>query len=297
MPFDAKVFSVMIASPSDVTKERDNIREVLAEWNAINAASRRVVLLPLGWETHSSPSMGERPQAIVNKQVLVDADLLVGVFWTRIGTATGEYPSGTVEEIEEHVAKKKPAMLYFSSAPAALDDVEPKQHEELKRFKESCTTRGLLETYSDVGEFRGKFNRQLQLKLNQDDYFAVPKNPASEDAAIPSYVPSLPQLSREAQELLKEATKSQSGIIRRIAAFRGFQIETNGKNFVTDNDARSRALWEGALEELERHHLVAASGYQRSAFRVTREGYQLAEKLHGQRSNGSVTSGESTVTG
>src|SRR6185295_10136580 len=117
MPFDAKVFSVMIASPSDVESERQIIRDVLSEWNAIHAEVRRTVLLPLGWETHSSPTMGERPQAIINKQVLKNADLLVGVFWTRLGTATGEYPSGTVEEIEEHIASEKPAMLYFSSVP------------------------------------------------------------------------------------------------------------------------------------------------------------------------------------
>ena len=40
MGFKATVFKVMIASPSDVTAERNIIRDVLSEWNAINAGKK-----------------------------------------------------------------------------------------------------------------------------------------------------------------------------------------------------------------------------------------------------------------
>lgn len=103
MSYNATVYKVMIASPNDVSAERSIVREVLSEWNVVNADIRNQVLLPVGWETHSVPEMGDHPQAIINKQILHDCDLLVGVFWTRIGTATGTYASGTVEEIEEHI--------------------------------------------------------------------------------------------------------------------------------------------------------------------------------------------------
>ena len=81
----------MIASPGDVAAERNVIREIITEWNNVNADSRRTVLLSIGWETHSVPEMGNRPQAIINKQILGGCDLLVGVFWTRLGTETGAY--------------------------------------------------------------------------------------------------------------------------------------------------------------------------------------------------------------
>jgi hypothetical protein len=80
MAYNAIVYKVMIASPGDVIAERAIVREVLAEWNTVHADSRNTVLLPVGWETHSSPTMGDRPQAIINKQVLKDCDLLVGAF-------------------------------------------------------------------------------------------------------------------------------------------------------------------------------------------------------------------------
>ena len=84
MSYDAKAFNVMIASPSDVPSERNIVREVVYEWNAVHSQSRKIVLLPIGWETHSSPEMGGRAQEILNDQVLSKCDLLVGIFWTRI---------------------------------------------------------------------------------------------------------------------------------------------------------------------------------------------------------------------
>ncbi len=113
MPYDAKVYQVMIASPNDVDRERQIAAEIVLEWNIANSQRAGVVLLPASWETHAAPRMGDRPQAIINKQVLEASDLLIGVFWTRIGTPTGEAISGTVEEIEDHIKAGKPVMLYI----------------------------------------------------------------------------------------------------------------------------------------------------------------------------------------
>src|SRR5260370_5649567 len=110
MPFPAIAYRVMTASPGDVQPERKIVRDVIYEWNAIHSAKTGVILLPTGWETHSIPLMGDRPQALINEQVLVHSDLLVAIFWTRIGTPTGAAPSGTLEEIEEHLAAGKPTL-------------------------------------------------------------------------------------------------------------------------------------------------------------------------------------------
>jgi len=132
--YSAKVFNVMIASPGDVASERAIIRDVIYEWNAVHSQSRNIVLLPIGWESHSSPEMGSSPQAIINEQILDKCDLLVGVFWTRIGTPTKEHPSGTVEEIEKHIESGKPAMLYFSGQPVVMESVDLEQYQELQTF-------------------------------------------------------------------------------------------------------------------------------------------------------------------
>src|SRR5438093_13518879 len=110
MTYRAKVVKVMIASPSDVSGERQVIRNVLQEWNYAHSEDKNIVLMPVGWESHSTPSMGERPQGIINKRVLAGCDLLVAVFWTKLGTPTGNAASGTVEKIEEHLKSKRQAM-------------------------------------------------------------------------------------------------------------------------------------------------------------------------------------------
>jgi len=50
MLFSATAFNVMIASPSDGQIERNVIRDVIHEWNAVNACARSTVLLSFGWK-------------------------------------------------------------------------------------------------------------------------------------------------------------------------------------------------------------------------------------------------------
>lgn len=159
MSYAAIVYKVMIASPSDVGAERSVVREVVGRWNNAHSDSRGIVLMPIGWETHSAPEMGDRPQAILNRQISAECDLLVGVFWTRIGTATGQYASGSVEEIEEHMKAGKPTMLYFSTAPVVYGSVDREQYDQLMAFKDSCRSRGVYEEYNDLSDFRQKLDQ------------------------------------------------------------------------------------------------------------------------------------------
>src|ERR1700732_2565467 len=154
MPYAATVYNVMIGSPNDVTGERDIAREVIYKWNAAHSESRKIILRPLGWEFDTSPELGDRPQGIINKQVLQKSDLLVAIFWTRIGTPTGQSLSGTVEEIEEHVKAGKAVMLYFSQAPIAPASVDEQQSRALEKFREEIRRRGLFETFKNAEEFR-----------------------------------------------------------------------------------------------------------------------------------------------
>ena len=112
MAYTATIIQVMIASPGDVNEERDLIRQSLYDWNSINSPAEKVVLLPVSWETHAAPDLAGRGQRLINERLLSNCDLLVGVFWTRLGTPTGEHASGTVKEIKTHVASGRTAMVY-----------------------------------------------------------------------------------------------------------------------------------------------------------------------------------------
>lgn len=171
MGYDAKVFNVMIASPGGLDEEREAIRKCIHTWNANNSEHRKIVLLPLGWESHSSPEMGAHPQTIINRQVLEKADLLVGLFWTRIGTKTKNFPSGTVEEIETHSLLGKPTMLYFSDKSAPPSEIDPDQYSAVKDYKVDLGTRSLYNSYTTLVEFKEKFAQNLAKTVNDHPLF------------------------------------------------------------------------------------------------------------------------------
>ena len=225
---------------------------------------------------------GDRAQSIINKRILQDCDLLVGVFWTRIGTATSGYASGTVEEIEEHIKAKKPAMLYFSEAPAVLDKVDPKQYDALKAFRGSCQPRGLYFPYKDLADFRKKFTDQLQIRLNTDAVFQSVVTAQGKHTDEPSSpAGETPELTAEAQMLLKEASQDPQGVITRMPMRGGLLVQTNGKSLAQDGSARTAAMWEGAIKELEELGFIETKGIKREIFTVTREGYNAARLLPG----------------
>lgn len=279
MPFTATVLRLMIASPGDVQAERSIVRDVVSEWNSTNGPHSNVMLLAVGWETDVAPEMGDAPQRIIDKRILANADLLVGMFWTRLGTPTASYASGAVEEIEEHLKLGKPAMLYFSSAPAPLDSVDADQYRALKAFRDSCKTRGLFATYSDVDDFRRKFSRDLQITMNSQG--VASSGTASQSNTPSSSSGSNEPLSSDAAALLKAASADASGMIMFERYGGGAEISVDDKVFNEDSAPRTIARWEGAIDELEKRGLVKATSSAREVFEVTRDGYAAAEVIKG----------------
>lgn len=167
MSFSATVLNVLIASPSDVPEEREAITDSLYEWNALNSQTTGFVLLPVRWESHSAPTMGDRPQGIINNQVVRNCDMLIGAFWTRLGSPTGVEESGTVEEIKWFLKQQKPVMLYYSKKQVDLDLIDTQQLEKLKEFKKSIRDKGIQEQYTNVDELKMKLSRQLTIVLRE----------------------------------------------------------------------------------------------------------------------------------
>ncbi len=278
MSYSAEVFNVMIASPGDVASERSIIKDVIYEWNAVHSKSKDTVLLPVGWESHSSPEMGASPQTIINNQLLDKCDLLIGVFWTRVGTPTDSHVSGSVEEIERHIASGKPAMLYFSSQPVVLESVDMKKYEELKQFKSSCQNRGLYQGYDNYSDFKEKLYRQLQIKINDHELFSMGTEKVENSEVVESNT-ILPSLSNEARVLLKEASLDPSGHVLYIRHLGGSSISTNGKNLIESNGRRELAKWEAAINELLSEELLVERGHKGEVFEVSNLGYQVADMI------------------
>ena len=197
MAYDSRVYRILIASPSDVEEEREIAVRVIQEWNDLYSFSRKVTLLPLRWETHTAPEYGTRPQEIINRTIVDQCDLLVGIFWTRLGSPTGMADSGTLEEIARVGDAAKPVMLYFSKAGIDPDLLDLIQVEKLKEFKSKTYPKGLIENYKSVIEFRDKFSKQLELRVRD-----LQKNEGTADIPL-----SLEFLSVDSNELIGKKAK------------------------------------------------------------------------------------------
>lgn len=154
MSFKAEVYRVLIASPSDLADERLVATQAINEWNSLYALAESVVLLPVKWETHATPRSGIRAQAAINDELVSTSDILVGMFWTKLGTHTGVAESGTVEEIDQFVAAGKPALLYFSRRPIDPNAINIRQQRRLRAFKATTYKNALTGGFADLEDLR-----------------------------------------------------------------------------------------------------------------------------------------------
>lgn len=282
MAYQAVVVPIMIASPCDVSEERDIVRDVIHAWNYINSEKSKIVLIPYGWETHSWPELGARPQEQINNHILKECDILIGVFWTRIGTPTGKSESGTVEEIMNHIKANKPAMIYFSSKDISPIEINQDQYKSLLEFQGKCKKLGLIEQFKNTNEFKDKVFHQLHMLIQKNNYIKelLKKQSGGDKNIILNIVGNndKEKLSNDAEVLLKSASQDEHGTIFKSKTLGGYSIEAGDKSFGGES-AREYAKWEHALNELIQRGFVVDRSYKDEFFTLTAEGWQVADTL------------------
>lgn len=166
MPVHYPTYRCLIISPGDVAGARDIIENEIHAWNAQAGQGLRVRVEAVRWESHTRPDLSDRGQAIVNKQLdLQDIDFGVALFWSRIGSPTGKYISGSVEEMEQLFANEKRIMAYFSDASVPqrvlTNDDDRQQFDEVHKLRKALRPKGLTDSYENDGDLRVKFSRHL----------------------------------------------------------------------------------------------------------------------------------------
>lgn len=173
-------FELLISCPSDVKEELEIIKETVEIFNRMYGAVNNASIVTKHWLKDSYPELGDHPQKILNKQFVLDCDAAVAVFWTRFGTPTDEYGSGTEEEIEELIKSGKQVFLYFSDCLAHPSSMDHEQYQKVLAFRKKYKDKGIYGTYSDLDDFRKDFLNHLSLyfvKIFADsDTSIVPTN-------------------------------------------------------------------------------------------------------------------------
>ncbi len=166
MPKPDTRIEVFLATPGDVLAERTIVFEEITEWNETHGAALSVSLHLKHWRNSTFPELGERPQAIINRQSLDSTDFVVAIFWTRFGSPTGAAESGTEEELRRSVATGRPVMLYFSDVAYSPGQVDTEQARRLLVFKNECRQNGLYQSYASTEEFRKLFRKHLAFRIH-----------------------------------------------------------------------------------------------------------------------------------
>ena len=142
MPRRETILTVFVASPGDVSDERDRLESIIHGVNSEHARRTGVRLELVRWERDVSPAVGRDPQAVINDQIPQDYDVFLGIFWNRFGSPTRRAESGTLEEYNMAKARYDidPSsihlMLYFKDAPPLnMDDFDPDQYKQVKEFR------------------------------------------------------------------------------------------------------------------------------------------------------------------
>ena len=168
MPEIISKFKVFVASPSDLTEERESINEVISELNLIYGNPNNIVIELIKWETNSGPAISEQHvQGIINNDI-GNYDLFIGLLWMKFGTPTQEFGSGTEEEFNIaynkflHDSSALQILFYFkNSLPKSLNDINPDQLSKVRDFRSSLGEKNVL-----YWEFNTKEELQKFLRLH-----------------------------------------------------------------------------------------------------------------------------------
>jgi hypothetical protein len=168
MPETIRLFRVLLAAPSDVTDEHVVVAGLIHDWNVQHGDGAKARLELMNWRTHAHPEAGRRPQALINRQFADRADIVLAIFWRRLGSPTGKASSGTVEEIERALRRGKKVMVYFSQRPGAeRQPLDSRESARIERFKRTLGRNALYGNYADMKEFETAVRKDLALVMRE----------------------------------------------------------------------------------------------------------------------------------
>ena len=209
-----KLLKIFLASPSDVSRERKYVLEVIKELDKSIAITNGITIQVVSSDS-AFPGYGQDGQAVLNKQIgrMKEYDLFLGIMWSRIGTSTSRAVSGTAEEYERAVRAynrydKPQIWFYFRELKATLDTEEKlEQANGVIKFKKKVQRKALVREYKMPSNFRDRF-RQDMLCWFSEYLGATPKLSVSSSSRSKK---SSTAISNSNSPITKTASRRKSG--------------------------------------------------------------------------------------
>lgn len=162
------LYNLLISCPGDVKAEVALIEAAVEEFNELYAEPLGITIKTRHWSKSSYAQSGGKPQALLNEQFVSKCDAAVAIFWTKFGSPTEEYGSGTEEEIEIMLQSGKQVFMYFSDKPIPPSQINSDSYKKIQAFREKYKDRGVYFTYSSDDEFKKLFFAHLSMYFLSD---------------------------------------------------------------------------------------------------------------------------------
>jgi hypothetical protein len=62
------------------------VHNTITRWNVDDGEAHGVTVVPMDWSTDTAADYGVRPQGSINEQLVDRADVVLAIFWTRLGS-------------------------------------------------------------------------------------------------------------------------------------------------------------------------------------------------------------------
>lgn len=152
--FQATVLKVFIASPGDTINERNQVEHIIHNWNDLHSEREKVILLPIRWEKSISSEYSTEldGQEMINKKILLDSDILIMIFKSKLGSPTGRFESGTLEELDVFSKDSEDRIgIFFCNTTAPTSTPELLEYQNVVSFREKLQKehRGIYEIYDE----------------------------------------------------------------------------------------------------------------------------------------------------
>lgn len=161
MPKNIVQYDLLISCPGDITSEISIIEDAVSQFNTQFSDALGISIRTKHWRKNSYAQSGGKPQALLNEQFVNDCDAAVAILWTRFGTPTDEYGSGTEEEVEIMLSSGKQVFMYFSDKPLSPSQMNEDSYRKVQAFRDKYKDRGIYFTYSSDEEFKTLFFAHL----------------------------------------------------------------------------------------------------------------------------------------
>jgi hypothetical protein len=199
-----EVVRVIVVSPGDVAAERDAVKLVVDDLNRRVAPANGCQLSLWRWETDARPGLHlEGLQRLIDERMeIADSDVVVGIFWKRFGTPTGDAQSGTEHELRKasdawRQNGRPDVMVYFSQQPASPQtSADLQQWQRVLKFREELPREQLWWSYSTPVEFERLVRAHLEdvIVRRAGQVTPAPEPPDRQRAPLRFGLPLVPRL-------------------------------------------------------------------------------------------------------